>query len=210
LLALKPEWFLASVTRSGSFYAANWGPLYAPLVILPFYLAWAIAIVALAQAYWSAATPRLAIRSRTLLVGIGLFIASITSNYAAFYTGQVVLGNASGPNLLYALVFDGLALLVVWVVAGSFARARSRARPGPPHAAPDGVGPEHPSRAGPRGGRPEPRLHRRLLHHRPLAPCGRRGHRLRPPALEGPRPAPARGDGGLLRGRRRARHRRRR
>ena len=107
-----------------------WGPLQPVLVVLPHFVAFGVALLSLHGARRAAATPRVATRVSTLLIGLGLYVAFAAGNNLAFYLGtlQYWLADAGWQPILFTALFAGLALIALYVAVASWQDAKVVAR----------------------------------------------------------------------------------
>ncbi|HWG90586.1 MAG TPA: serine/threonine-protein kinase [Candidatus Thermoplasmatota archaeon] len=109
-------------------FDADWGPLYAPLVILPYFAGLILALVALMTAKAAAPTPRTVVRAGTLAAGLGLFVGFTAGNNLVFWLFYSA-DDLATTNLLFLLASLGLSAAVVWIMADSVLRLRRERTP---------------------------------------------------------------------------------
>ena len=94
-----------------------WGPLYAPLVVAPFFLAMGVALWALDGARRASATARASHRHALLAAGFAVFVGFSAANNLAFYAMDLALAGGEQLASVYALLFAGLSALALAIGA---------------------------------------------------------------------------------------------
>lgn len=107
----------------------RWGPLFAPLVMFPFFGALGVALLALDGARRAAATARAAQGAALLAAGIGLFTAFAAGNNAAFYGADALTYGVHGLARAYVGLFLALGLASIYVGARAVHDARRAPSP---------------------------------------------------------------------------------
>src|SRR5581483_5521987 len=87
VLLFTPSLFVTGLQAEGAHFALATGPLMVPLVQVPLFAAFALALVPLYRASREAPTPRLRGRAVTLFVGLGLYVAFTATNNLVVYLG---------------------------------------------------------------------------------------------------------------------------
>lgn len=100
------------------------GPLYAILVVIPFYGAFAVALLALAYAMLNSPTPRTASRLKYVLIGVALFLAPLAGKLTISNANAVAL-RGSAADFLYFALFATLLGLCGWTAVKLWRRARA-------------------------------------------------------------------------------------
>ncbi|HET6404819.1 MAG TPA: serine/threonine-protein kinase [Candidatus Thermoplasmatota archaeon] len=95
----------------------RWGPLFAPLVILPFFATMCGALATLDGARRRATTARAAERAGILAAGLGLFTSFAVANNLAFYAADIAFLGALPLASAYTAIFLALTLWAAYVGA---------------------------------------------------------------------------------------------
>ena len=103
----------------------EWGVLHAPLVVLPQFVAFGFALLALNVARVNAATPRTRTRAATLLAGLGIYVAYAASNNLTFYLGTVA---AFPTPRVFVFLVTFLALALTCALMGLLIHREARAK----------------------------------------------------------------------------------
>lgn len=107
-----------------------WGPLYPFLIVVPHFLAFALALLTLHAATRQAATHRIAERYSITLIGLGIYAAFAAGNNGVFYIAFSFFGSAfgggEGPVPPSAYVFTALFVVLACVVLAIAASALRR------------------------------------------------------------------------------------
>ena len=129
LFVVAPELLYAGAieTASGKFNP-NWGPLHVPLVTLPFFLAFALALPALAYSRATAPTLRIASRVSVLLAGFGLYVGYAAGNNLWFFA-TLFLESLDATMFLFTVVFFFLSVSTVGVAIATLRSARASTQP---------------------------------------------------------------------------------
>ena len=111
LLIFDPSAFItsASLSASGRVLVER-GPLFEPLAFAQFG-AFALALGTLWSAWRATPTPRTALRTATLLVGLGVYVSNTAGYYLTRYGGNFAFDGTTAA-LPYIILFGGLAVFV--------------------------------------------------------------------------------------------------
>lgn len=128
LLLLRPSLLFTGVVESMGQFFPQWGPLLAPVVAFPHFIAFGIALVAIHSAMQSAPTPRTRRRLGTLVAGLGLYVGYASSTQLVIYSSALSTGGSSVALLSLVFLLTALVALVVGVRAWVAARYARTAR----------------------------------------------------------------------------------
>lgn len=121
VLFTAPMMIYRGLTIRGDRAFPDWGPLHAPLILVPQFVAFGLALVSLHAALRDAKTPRTARRMSTLFLGLGLYVAFASANNFVFYLGTALGYPELDPDfslrtLLLTGVFGFLVAIMVSVL----------------------------------------------------------------------------------------------
>lgn len=123
LLALEPRLFLESATTEGGRLAIVRGWLFIPVMIVPMFIGFGAALVALHVSKRASPTPRTALRARTLLGGLGVYVAFI-AGWSTSYYAAVAAEFGTASSVAYLALFAGLAACVITIAIVALRDAR--------------------------------------------------------------------------------------
>lgn len=122
-LILAPELVYEGASARGF---PQWGPLYLPLAVGPFFAALGLALVTLDAARRASATARTAQRHALLAAGLATFTAFSAGNNAAYYALDALTGPYLPATEAHLALFGALAAIAL-VVGARAARDAARA-----------------------------------------------------------------------------------
>ena len=125
LLAFAPGSVFGGVTSFAGQWYPKWGPAYVPLVVVPHFLAFAIALVGLKRVSDASPTDRTAAIARIPLVGLGVYVAFTSTNNLVYYLVKVIRGSTAANEITFTLLFTVLTALCFWIAASFAKDARS-------------------------------------------------------------------------------------
>lgn len=129
LFIVFPDSILLGIVRYASGAPrADWGPLHIPLIVAPFFLAFAAVLVALHQAKRRAPTPRVASRVVALIAGLGLYVGFM-AGWGLAFDASWWLATSSAESAALTLLFGALAVYALYVAGALLADARNARTP---------------------------------------------------------------------------------
>lgn len=128
-LVVAPELiYRGPIPFNGRIFPA-WGPLFAPLAMIPFFLALGLALFALDASRRAATTARTSMGHALLAAGLGTFTAFSAANNLSFYAADAIALDMLALGDAYLVLFVALSAMALVVALRAIADARAAPSP---------------------------------------------------------------------------------
>lgn len=129
LLLVDPALVYRGPTSPSGRILPAWGPLYPVLVVLPFYLALGLTLVAIESARRGSRTARTATPHALLAAGLAAFVAFSAANNLAYYAADALATRELPLAHVYSVLFALLSALVAFLGVRALLEARRAPTP---------------------------------------------------------------------------------
>lgn len=136
VFALSPGLLYRGVFEFNGHLIPDYGPLHVPLITLPFFVSFALALFALATVKDRSPTIRTSTRAALLLGGLGVYVAFAAGNNLVFYLTAAFYDAATDSlrasaffetdanTLMFVMVFAALSAMTAWLGVRAFLQSR--------------------------------------------------------------------------------------